>query len=492
MCKILVVDDTKDVRDTLNGVLTDANYKVRLAENEGEAIAAVIEESFDFAVIDIRLHGDDESDESGLSLALSITTLNPRIRVIMLSRYVRTAQIVRAVRYYGIIDFIEKNEDFDQKILKVIQTEIGKATTERLIQPVDTTQLSLSFAIGQPVMLRASGMYVSSKRTSKNLQIQVERYFRKTELARKDNKNLRFLIKDMGQNLWKDVFVDYPEIEKAFIEAYAKSSVLSLQFESSVEFLRLPLEFIYRDNPSDYLILKHPISRFICDIMPKREPLSPQKLALTKKLRVLLIASNTKPPINCVDSEAQKLYDYLRNQQKFMPVDVKHIPTEQATYDHVRNELKKSDYDIIHYAGHGHYEPYSPEESSLFFWSDENKQGKVVPMKARELKMLLENSNARLVYLSCCNGTTTGVSSDLLDDDFLGLADAVVNAGIPTVLGFRWPVSDTGAVQLARDFYGSLLKQGSPGIALLEARRELAAINRDDPVWLSPILIHQE
>jgi CHAT domain-containing protein len=112
-------------------------------------------------------------------------------------------------------------------------------------------------------------------------------------------------------------------------------------------------------------------------------------------------------------------------------------------------------------------------------------------MKASELTMLLRRSSARLVYLSCCYGTASGKQADLLDDDFLGLADAVVQAGIPTVLGYRWPVSDCGAQKMAQVFYKSLLEQGSPEIALWNARCEMAALDRNDPTWLSPILIHQ-
>ena len=112
-------------------------------------------------------------------------------------------------------------------------------------------------------------------------------------------------------------------------------------------------------------------------------------------------------------------------------------------------------------------------------------------MKATELKLLLEQSGARLVYLSCCYSTTAAGEVALLDDDFLGLADAAVQAGVPSVLGFRWPVADDGARRLALTFYQSLLDQGRPDVALFKARRELA-IDRNEPTWLSPILIHQE
>ena len=52
MCRILVVDNTPDFRATLSGLLTDAGHTVRSAANEGEALTAFTQETFDFALID--------------------------------------------------------------------------------------------------------------------------------------------------------------------------------------------------------------------------------------------------------------------------------------------------------------------------------------------------------------------------------------------------------------------------------------------------------
>jgi len=190
-----------------------------------------------------------------------------------------------------------------------------------------------------------------------------------------------------------------------------------------------------------------------------------------------------------VDEEVRILEGKIKGQKR-IPVYVTSIPTAQANYERIKSELSTTKYDIIHYAGHGSYVASSPEESCLYFWRDENRS-EIVKMTAAELKMLLEQSDARFIYLSSCYGSASGGSADLLDDDFLGLADAVIQAGVPSALGFRWPVSDIGAQGLASTFYQSLLEQGSPEIALWHARRELAAVGRNDPTWLSPILIHQ-
>jgi CheY-like chemotaxis protein len=494
-CKILVVDDVLGVRTSLSELLTDEGYAVRLAANEGEAWIAVVQESFDFALIDVRLHGDGEEDESGLSLAMAFRTLNPQIRVILLTRYPRTKQIVRAIRYYGVVDFIEKTPDVAKEVLETIAKAQKETRQSRFGKTGDTTRLTLSLTAGQPMGIRARGRHVCSLRSRKVLHVELERYARRTELARKDIDDLRFRVRGIGCDLWRDIFTEYSEAGEAYGKARGtRRQSFSLLFETSREFLRLPLEFMRPGDSDEYLVLKHPLARFIYNATPEREPISPSMLARTKKLRILIIASNTTtdtlPPIKGVDAETQELCEYLECQD-LIPVSVTLIPTEQATYERIRAELKKPDYDIIHYAGHGSYNAVSPEKSYLYFWAEENKQGGVVPMKASELKMLLEYSGARLVYLSSCYGTATGSEVALLDDDFLGLADAVAQAGVPSVLGFRWPVSDDGALKLALALYESLLEQGSPEVALWDARRELAALDRDDPTWLSPILIHQ-
>jgi CheY-like chemotaxis protein len=490
-CRILVVDDQADMRDTLVDLLSLNGHSAHPACNEAEALAAVVKESFDFALIDVRLHGEDEDDESGLSLAMALRMLKPLVHVILLTRYIRTRQIVRAVRYHGVADFIEKTPDVGAQILKTIDEISREVEHPRFEKGRDSTRLLLSIESGRPVMIRAYGHYVSSAFSSRTLEVDIKRYARRADNARRDPINLRFEVGNIGSDLWHEVFSLNPEVKIAYVQARAKSQVLSLSFETSREYLQLPIEFMRVDEPAEYLVLEHPVCRFVRDAFPKRDVLSPEVFASTEQLRVLVVASNTEPPIDGVDIEAQKLTQYLRRQD-YIPVNVQHIATKDATYERVKDELRNGKYDIIHYAGHGSYEAQSPEESSLYFWAGKNKQGGIVPMPANELKMLLAQSEARLAYLSCCYGAAAGGEEALLDDDFLGLADAVAQAGIPSVVGCRWPLSDVAAPKLALAFYGSLLKQGSPEIALWSARCELAGWNRNDPTWLSPVLIHQE
>jgi ActR/RegA family two-component response regulator len=495
MLKILVVDDNIDWRSTLKSILIGAGYQVQTAANEQEAMDAVKKEPFDFAFMDLRLHEGGDKDKSGLYLAMAFRGINPGGHIFILSGHDLLETNLSVVRLLGRVDYIKKSGDWSEEILKMLKSAVDEPIQPRFSNEAEATHLHLTLALNQPVVVRAYGRHPYSDYGLKPLEIDLDSYAMKTDIARKNSEDLAFQIKDIGISMWRDIFEQHNAAYTTYLRAQAGSGPLSLVFETTPELLRLPLEFIRQDRSSQPLVLKHPIKRFLSGVSASRESISPRFLSYVKELNILIIASNTKPRIDEVDSEAQALYDYLRYHQSYIDaknIKIKLIHSEQATYDNVKKELRKPNYDIIHYAGHGWHNSVSPDESSLFFWTKENRQGDVKPLEARELSFLLEESAARLVYLSCCFGTATSEKTKLLKDDFLGLSDAVVRAGVPTVLGYRWPVSDRRAYELARLFYESLLDQGNPDIALWSARRELAKTERSEPTWLSPILISQE
>jgi ActR/RegA family two-component response regulator len=512
MCRVLIVDNEADVRDTLQGILEDGGHKAVAVANESEAILAAMQESFEFACIDVRLHDESKEDESGLRLALALRTLAPQMRIIVLTQYVQTRQIVRAIRYHGAVGFIDKGDvDWHRQVLTTI-AETGTEETElpdgsqpdreipaeeteppSISQPDGESRLSLFLAPGQPVNIRARGQYVCAVRSKGVPDLSVSEYARLTEIAQANEEHKRFLVMDIGKRIWKTVFESQKEVAEAYLLSSDRGQPLLVHFETPREYLRLPLEFLYRDAAPGHIVLRHPVARFVYDAIPRQVALSPHALALMRELRVLIVASNTPEPIpiDAVDREAKELYRYLSTQQ-VMPVKVTYIKSEEATYSRLEYEFETERYDIIHYAGHGSFDPSSPGDSCIYLWEKENKQGDVVEMTADQLQLFLQVSPPRLVYLNCCSGMDTACEDELLDDDFLGLADAVVHAGVPSVLGFRWPVSDKGAKDFALAFYESLLGQGSPEIAAWQARRKLWRGDKDDPTWLSPILIHQQ
>jgi len=487
--KILVADNDPAWINEIASLLGDAGYAVQSAVNEGEALNAIAQQPFDLALIDVRLHGDDERDESGLSLAMAVHALDPRVKTILLTAFVPgIAQVVRAVRYQGAVNFIRKQEIAGASDLKtIIQTALAEPD---LTEGSDLCQFSLSLEIGQPLVIRTRGRYVSATRTSEVLELNLPRYSRRTEMARTAPAGFRFSIKGIGQDLYRDIFSSHRKVHNTYLAASAASKMLSLCFEASREFLGAPLELLHSDDTAKYLSLMHPMARFINGAVPQNRALSPKVLSqLKEKLLVLVITSDTRPPIALIDQIGRELESLLAVHDS---VQVKLIPTDQATYATVRQEIRQCPYHIVHYVGHGLFEENSPEQSGLLFWEGPNRSGDILPLTGAELSLLLKDSNVRLFHLSCCEGTRTGTMVDLLDDDYLGVADGIIQAGVPSVLGFRWPVSAVSARKLALDFYESFLKYGSPENALLDARRELAISGLDNPDWASPVLIVQD
>jgi CheY-like chemotaxis protein len=119
--QILVVDDEEFVRKTIGGRLEDEGYKVYLAADESDAIITLCKRHIDFLVVDVRLQGGFEYDESGLKLAQDFHKYDPKIRIIVLTGLGTKDLILRSFRDIKVDDFIEKDVDMDKRLLASIR-----------------------------------------------------------------------------------------------------------------------------------------------------------------------------------------------------------------------------------------------------------------------------------------------------------------------------------------------------------------------------------
>ena len=89
---ILVVDDEKNLRDTLAAILEMEGYRVCVLENGYKAIQKVKEESFDIALIDIKMPGIN-----GVDTFKEIKKISPKTVVIMMTAYAVENLIEQAI-----------------------------------------------------------------------------------------------------------------------------------------------------------------------------------------------------------------------------------------------------------------------------------------------------------------------------------------------------------------------------------------------------------
>ncbi|MFQ5427534.1 MAG: sigma-54-dependent transcriptional regulator [Thermodesulfobacteriota bacterium] len=113
MNKIMVVDDEKDIRDVLGGVLGDDGYSVVSASSAEEALRLLPEARPDIMLLDIWLPGKD-----GIAALKEIRALESDLQVIMISGHASIDTAVQATKL-GAYDFIEKPLSLDKVILTV-------------------------------------------------------------------------------------------------------------------------------------------------------------------------------------------------------------------------------------------------------------------------------------------------------------------------------------------------------------------------------------
>ena len=121
---ILVVDDERDIRELVSGVLEDEGYQTRLAANSDAALEAVAARRPSLVLLDVWLQG---SRLDGLDLLEELKRRDPSIPVIVISGHGNLDTAVAAIRR-GAADFIEKPFEAERLLLLV-----ERATeTERL------------------------------------------------------------------------------------------------------------------------------------------------------------------------------------------------------------------------------------------------------------------------------------------------------------------------------------------------------------------------
>lgn len=110
---ILIVDDEKDIRSLISGILEDEGYKTRSAVDGKSALEEINKRQPSLLILDIWL-GDPQYD--GLKLLEIVRKSNPTLPVVMISGHGTIETAVKAIKL-GAYDFIEKPFKTDRLLL---------------------------------------------------------------------------------------------------------------------------------------------------------------------------------------------------------------------------------------------------------------------------------------------------------------------------------------------------------------------------------------
>jgi two-component system nitrogen regulation response regulator NtrX len=111
--EILVVDDEKNIRTSLEGILKDEGYRVRGVPTGEELLKQIAQTVPDLVILDVWLPGMD-----GLQALTELKRLHPELPVIMISGHGTVETAVKATKL-GAYDFIEKPLSLEKTVLAV-------------------------------------------------------------------------------------------------------------------------------------------------------------------------------------------------------------------------------------------------------------------------------------------------------------------------------------------------------------------------------------
>jgi hypothetical protein len=309
-------------------------------------------------------------------------------------------------------------------------------------------------------------------------------------------------IRDLERQIWRDAQVDTQgntsprAMGRALFHSVFSGAVSQLFFESlgaarsrgqglrvkihvdldeSPGLAALPWEFLYIDRRRQFLGLNQhtPIVRFL-DV-----PRQPGAFPIGSSLRVLVaLSSPAGEPEICVEQERESM---LRAWGKSRRVSVEFL--DPATPSALRKELERWQPHILHFTGHGCFEPATGAGMLLF----ENECGEQAPITGEQLQVLLSNApSVRLAFLSACQSARSARSSDL--DPFSGVAAALVMAGLPAVVAMQFPISTRAALVFGQEFYSRLAAGEPVDAAVASARRALHLEMASSFEWGTPAL----
>ncbi|MBN1487830.1 MAG: CHAT domain-containing protein, partial [Anaerolineae bacterium] len=144
-------------------------------------------------------------------------------------------------------------------------------------------------------------------------------------------------------------------------------------------------------------------------------------------------------------------------------------------------EALREDYHILHYLGHGVFNPRRGQ--AALYLQDEAGHTQVVLDESLVYTVARQDTRPQLIFLAACQS-----AARLTADAFLGLAPKFIEVGVPAVVAMQDYVSLESARKLTGTFYHRLVRHGQVDKAINEARSTLVSAGRPDaavPVLLT-------
>jgi hypothetical protein len=156
---------------------------------------------------------------------------------------------------------------------------------------------------------------------------------------------------------------------------------------------------------------------------------------------------------------------------------------KKATVDELKQVLggaSRIGFHLLHFSGH------------YGFGGNDQTSGLWLPggdgVELFSLANLFQHLESKKVNFAFFNGCSSG-NHRPSPTHYLGAPYTCLRAGVPAVIGMRWPIGDGQACHLGIDFYQRLAVHGLPEVALLETRKWAETAYGGTTLWAAPVML---
>jgi len=272
-------------------------------------------------------------------------------------------------------------------------------------------------------------------------------------------KDSRRFAEQLGRILHREVFAGAVatcfEVSRAKTAADKRGLRLRLRLSGVPRVSALPWEYLAEPRRRRFLALSAstPIVRYL----EFQDGVQPLRISLPLTVLVAIAA-----PLDLPRLDADREWSRIQGAFSELADRVVLERLEPATLEALGERLHRGDVHILHFVGHGGFDRAS-EEGAL---SLENQRRLTNSVTATQLAGALFGRGLQLVVLNACEGAKHGAT-----DAFSGVAQCLVQQGVPAVVAMQLTISNLAAITFAESFYTNLAQRAPVDAAVAEARR---------------------
>lgn len=266
-------------------------------------------------------------------------------------------------------------------------------------------------------------------------------------------------LRELGELLFHMVFQSDSQRLISALLAEPTCWRILWDFKEAQQLVALPWECIYAPAPvRAFLALtqRYSLVRFL----PSAPPRFNRTFAPPLRLLAVFPTPRDLPPLNS-EGEEKILRRAVGEGRGQVLLDV--LGPGTATWERLREKIETFRPHLFHFVGHG---TVKGNVSALML---EDSDGNSRRLEAADLATLLRDSQVDLAVLNACD-TGTAPTGDAIT----GIAGALIQAGVPAVLGTTRKVMDDAALLFTREFYRCFLSGLSVEGSIVEARKALS------------------